>query len=134
MNIQRHAPLVIHGDPLPAVLKTMGALTARIPALSGFSVDTELVPNETPNDFIRIDRIGETPIGNAGFTDVELRIQIWADGAQLRSSLTHQIAAHLRAELRTQLVSGPVDMPDPVDETRQLTQFTMSIITKGQIK
>lgn len=123
--------LVITGDPVAAVLSILPSVMARIPGLEDFTVGASIEPGATPDRFIRVTSLGELEYGATGLIEADIRIQIWAQGDELRQSLARQLMAHLRASARAQVVTGPVNLPDPVDPTTLLTQFTVSLLVKG---
>lgn len=123
--------LVITGDPTAAILGLLPGIIARVPDLTGFTVGTEIPPGVTPERFIRVGLVGELEYEATGIVEADLRIQIWVTGDEFRQSVARQLMAHLRASARTRTVSGPVNLPDPVNPTTLLTQFTVSLLVKG---
>lgn len=123
--------LVVTGDPTAAILGLLPAIIARVPDLAGFTVGATIPPGVTPERFIRVDSVGELEYEATGLTEADLRVQVWAAGDEFRQSVARQLMAHLRASARAQTVSGPVNLPDPVNSTTLLTQFTVSLLVKG---
>lgn len=124
-------PLVVTGDPTQLVLDYLDRLTGQVPDLTGFTVDTMIPAGVTPREFIRVRVLGQTEIARGGLTEADVQVQVWAAGDQRRRSIAHQLLAHLRAGLRTTTITGPVDLPDRVDETVQLTQIVVGLTVKG---
>lgn len=123
--------LVVTGDPVAVMMSALPRIIARVPDLSGFEFGTQIPAGVTPKRFIRIDPVGEVEYEATGLTEADVRIQVWASGSEFRQSVARQLMAHLRAVMRAQVVTGPVNLPDPTNPTTQLTQFVVSLLVKG---
>jgi len=122
---------VVTGDPIAVVTQALPGIIARVPDLAGFEFGTQIPAGVTPKRFIRVGLVGEVEYEATGLTEADIRVQVWAEGDELRQSVSRQLMAHLRARLRAQVVTGPVNLPDPVDTATLLTQFVVSILVKG---
>lgn len=123
--------LVVTTDPVGWVLDQLPAILDRVPDLQGFRVGHTIDPDVTPDRHIGVSLLGETEYHTTGLIEADIRLQIWAPGDQFRQSAARQLMAHMRASMRAQVVTGPVDLPDPVDQSIMLTQIVVSVLTKG---
>lgn len=127
----RPRPLVVPANPIPVVLAFLDELIERVPDLEGFTAGTHIEPDVTPSRFVRVRVLGDVEVARGGLTEVDVQLQVWAQGDQFRYSIATQLLAHLRAGLRAYTVTGPVDLPDPVDNTILLTQIVVGVTLRS---
>jgi hypothetical protein len=124
-------PLVIPADPEKVVVDFIHDLIPTLSDLTGWTVSTKIPDGQTP-----VKRIGVRSIGGSDEQVVADRprvdIRVWGDGTEAnRSRVARLLLAHLRKQFRVSLFAAPVPLPDPADNTKTLTLFTVELLLRG---
>jgi len=57
---------------------------------------------------------------------------VWGDGTEANRSRTARLLlAHLNKQFRCRQFAAPVPLPDPADNTKTLTLFTVELLLRG---
>lgn len=122
---------VIPVDALEYVDRIIAAAITSVSNLSGFGRGTRIPAGKTPARFIRYELVGGQDVHRVG-DRAEIRVQVWLDGPDReRNRVAGILLAHLRSKMGRK-TSGPVNLPDPADVTKSLTQFTVSVLLIGK--
>ena len=124
-------PVVVPADPEKTVVDFIHALIPTLPDLSGWTVSTKIPDGVTP-----VKRIAVRSIGGSDEQFVadrpRLDIRVWGDGTEAnRSRISRLILAHLRRQFRCRTFAAPVPLPDPADNTKMLTLFSVELLLRG---
>lgn len=125
-------PLVVPADPEKTVVDFIhDSLIPTLPDLSGWTVSTVIPAGTTP-----VKRIGVRSIGGSGEQVVADRprvdVRVWGDGTESsRSRVARMLLAHLQKQFRCRIFASPVPLPDPADNTKTLTLFTVELLLRG---
>jgi len=124
-------PLVTPADPEKVVVDFLYGLTQTLPDLSGWNVSTKIPDGQTPVKRVAVRSVGGTDEQIvADRTRVDVRV--WGDGTEVNRSRTARLLlAHLRRQFRCRLFAAPVPLPDPADNTKTLTLFTVELLLRG---
>lgn len=129
---------MIIGADAETLVKTYAAsVTATLPTPpvgSAWAVRTTIAPGITPTWTIQVRMIGgaeEQRVAERPLVDV----RIWADGTTntdgIRSAAARTLLAKIRAQFRCGVFALPVPLPDPADNSKVHTLFTVQLLTKG---
>lgn len=124
-------PLVVPADPERTVVDFIHDLIPTLPDLAGWSVSTIIPAGVTPTK-----RIAVRSIGGSDEQVVAARprvdIRVWGDGTEAnRSRVARLLLAHLQRQFRVSVFASPVPLPDPADNTKTLTLFTVELLLRG---
>lgn len=127
--------VVIPVDAERRVTDALPAILSRLPvAPGGWSYGTAVPAGVTPSWFIQVQGIGgqgEGVVAQRPLVDV----RVWADGTyatrETESLAARTLLAHLTRAVRSRTVAVPVALPDPADQSRTHTLFTIQLLTKG---
>lgn len=108
-------------------------LIPSVSALAGFTVGTRVAPGKTPTNFIRVRNIGGTSESYAERWRVD--VMVWTDGSigseAQRNRTASILLACLRKYLRCTVFATPIPLPDPADNTKTMSLFTVELLLKG---
>ena len=126
------APVVVPADPAEWCLTYLrGRL---IPAeFPDWTAGNQIPAGQTPVRFVRVETVG-SETENAVVERPQIRLQFWGTTGSdnhARTLVARITAGYLRAELRCQRVSGIVSLPDPTNQARSITQFTVTALLAG---
>ena len=134
-------PIVVMPDAdLVAVTALRGFLASRSEDFCrGVTVGTEVAPAQTPSKFVRIRRRGGGTVSTV-IDQARLDVLIWHDTPFSRMALGQLVRGFLVA--LTGVNSGvacyggtcfmtPQHMPDPDDDTREITMLTVDVRMRG---
>lgn len=124
-------PLVIPADPEKTVVDFLYALIPTLTDLTGWTVSTVVPAGQTPVKRITVRSIGGTDeqvVADRPRVD----IRVWGDGTEAnRSRVARLLLAHLRRQFRCRVFASPVPLPDPADNTKTLTLFSVELLLRG---
>ena len=124
-------PLVVPADPEKVVVDFIHDLIPTLPDLSGWVVSTIIPAGKTPSKRIAVRSVGGTDeqvVADRPRVD----IRVWGDGTEANRSRTARLLlAHLRRQFRCRVFASPVPLPDPADNTKTLTLFTVELLLRG---
>lgn len=110
-----------------------GALPAP-PAGQAWKRGTVVAPGVTPAWFVQVRMVGgseEQRVAERPLAD----FRVWADGTSateaVRSLAARTLLAKIRAQFRCRVFALPVPLPDPADNSKIHTLFTVQLLTKG---
>lgn len=114
---------VIHDKLIPA-----------LPELVGYTVGTVVPAGVTPKNFVQVRTIGGTDAAVVA-DRVRVDVRVWADGTiateAARSRTARTLLGHLRKFLPCKVFASPIALPDPADNTKNLTLFTIEVLLRG---
>lgn len=126
--------VVIPSDP-ELVLTGWAART--LPTLSdtqGWTTGTQATPGVTPTNTVLFRCIGGVD-DNLVLTRYRVDVRVWGTGKpgdeQRRNRVARTLFALLQRQFRCSLFAAPVSVPDPADNTKTLTLFTIEILLRG---
>ena len=109
-------------------------LIPNLPELTGFTVGTRVPDGVTPRNFVQVRTIGGTDF-NTGIDRVRVDVKVWTDGTisteAARNRTARIVLAHLRKYLGCKVFATPIPLPDPADNTKNLTLFTIELFLRG---
>ena len=95
---------------------------------------TVIEPGKTPRWFIQARMVGGTEeqrVAERPLVDV----RVWADGTvateATRSKAARVLLARIRQAFPCAVFAAPVPLPDPVDQSKTHTLFTIQLLTRG---
>ena len=104
------------------------------PAGSSWAVRTTIPKGITPTWTIQVRMVGgveEQRVSERPMVDV----RVWADGSTntdgIRSAAARALLGLLREHFRCRTFALPVPLPDPADNSKTHTLFTVQLLTKG---
>ena len=104
------------------------------PAGSSWTVKTIITPGVTPAWTIQVRMIGgvdEQRVAERPLVD----LRVWADGTTntdgIRSATARALLARVRSQFSCSVFALPVPLPDPADNSKVHTLFTVQLLVKG---
>src|SRR5215218_5940895 len=127
--------VVLPADPRETLLSWLNPI---LPAIlsgwrCGWRQDHGFIQNITPGRFIALDVLSDVQRSHV-HDEFAILIQVWGDNGisddKMRTRAARIVSAHAHRGLNARRNSGPINLPDPFDEsgTRYITQVTMTAL------
>ncbi len=126
------APVVTPVDPIVVVLEHLRDVVfpSKFP---DWTADFEAPTN--PTEFVRVEWVGGDQVQRIAGRE-RLRLQVWGSTDDSddheRMRVARSLIAHLWRDLSAERTAGPINLPDPADPERQITQFTIQLLLPGE--
>lgn len=127
-------PAVIPVDPEKVVVDVVYGLLDVVSDFDGFKVGTRVTDGVTPHNFVQVRMAGGNSVDTIA-DRVRLDVRVWTDGTinteAQRSRVARALVGHLRKALPCRVFASPIPLPDPADNTKNLTLFSIELLLRG---
>lgn len=128
-------PAVVAVDVEKAMTDWLFATFPTLSGMSGWKCGTRVESGVTPTQFVAVRAVGGSA-DNILAMRWRVDFRVWGDGtlagegARFRAART--LLAVLQRDFRAVVFAAPVNLPDPADDTKTLTLFTVEVLLRGQ--
>lgn len=127
-------PVVVPADADKVVVDYLYDLMPKLADTKGWKVGTRISAGQNPTNFVQVKTIGggdEQIVASRPRVD----IRVWADGTinteGQRKRVARMLLACLQKRFRCKVFAAPIDVPDPANDSREITLFTVELILRG---
>lgn len=125
-------PAVVGVDPVEQALAYIR--TTFIPTKAATWTAGHDIP-ANPSKFIRVEWVGGDTVQTIAGRE-RLRVQVFGESDNpddyARMAVARSLVAYLRRDFyNARRTAGPIDLPDPADPERQISQFTIEALLPG---